>query len=308
VPRSRSYTIAMKNDPELEIVAADVVERLVSAGGGRKFELISSYGKGKKGSGFKNTMHLIEGLSRGEVDIAFVEGNELSFDLGGAVEVTSVFSRGNPFDVFVSSDDMILDEQPEGARIAVCNQVQRGQMLYYRPDLNVTVEKESFERLSRKLEEGSIDGFIYPAARVEALGKQDTVVEVFTSSICMPTAGQGTIALLSRKGDRQVSSLLREMNDSSSFEELQLERRFVKKLAMDRKIPVGVLSSVEGGDCRIEAMIVAPDGSERISALVEGKLSNKDKLISSLIKELMSSGGGEILKSYRQSAGSGRNA
>ncbi len=306
--KSRNFIVAVRNDPELETIAEGFVERLSSLDSRRSFELFSHSRTDKKGSGFKNSSQLIEGLAKGDIDIAFVEGNDLAAELNSAVEVTSVFARGNPFDVFISSDDMILDEQPEGARIAVCNQVQKGQMLYYRPDLGITVERECFSRLSKKLVNGSIDGFVYPAARVEALGKQDIVVEVFTSSICMPVAGQGAIALLSRRGDRQVAGILKEINDASSFEELELERSFIKKLAVDRRIPVGVLSSVEGSDCKIEAMIVAPDGSERISASVEGKLSSKDRLISGLIKELLSSGGEEILKTYKQSAGSGRSA
>jgi len=298
VPRGRKILISAKSDSELVRFSERVLERLTSIGQSTSFELFVKEENGR-GTSFKNSAQLLDALVKGVVDIAVVEGNDLAINLDKNVDVVSVLTRGNPFDVFISSDGFILDEQDDGAKIAVGNLTQKGQMLYYRPDFEVIIDRGNFSSLEEKLENGIIDGFVYSGLRVEAIGKQDIVAEVFTSSICMPEAGQGVIALLCRKQDRKVHGLLKELNDPACYTEFILERKFASMFLSDIKIPSGVLSSVEGSECRIEAMVVAPDGSERISASVEGKVSNGDKLIASLEKELMSSGAEELIQAYK---------
>jgi len=298
VPRGRKILISAKSDNELVRFSERVLERLVAIGHGTSFELFAEEGNGR-GTSFKNSAQLLDALVKGIVDIAIVEGNDLAVNLDKSIDVVSVLTRGNPFDVFISSDGFILDEQDDGARIAVGNLTQKGQMLYYRPDFEVVIDRGSFSYLEERLKDGIIDGFVYSGLRVEAIGKQDVVAEVFTSSICMPEAGQGVIALLCRKQDRKVQSILKELNDPACYAEFILERKFVCGFLSDIKVPAGVLSSVEGSECRIEAMVVAPDGSERISASVEGKVSNGDKLIANLKKELMSSGAEELIQAYK---------
>ena len=298
MPRGRKILISAKSDDELMRFSRRVLEKIVAIGQGGSFEIFAGGENGKEIS-FKSSAQLLDALVTGTIDIAVVEGNDLAVKLDKNIEIVSVLTRGNPFDVFISSNGFILDEQDDGARIAVGNQTQKGQMLYYRPDFEVVIDRGSFSSLEKKLRNGSIDGFVYSGLRVESIGKQDVVAEVFTSSICMPEAGQGVIALLCRKQDRKVHAILKELNDPACYTEFVLERKFASRVLSDIKVPAGVLSSVEGNECRIEAMVVAPDGSERISASVEGKVSNGDKLIANLKKELMSSGAEELIQAYK---------
>jgi len=297
--RKKEIVVAAEFDREFRTRFAASFEQIASLNSGKRFvsvfELAGKHSAGKGRDVFKSFSNLISALVRGEIDLAEADGTDLPTNLPHGVEIFAVLDRSNPFDVFISSDDMILDEQPEEARVAVTNQVEMGQLLYYRPDLDVVVRGDGFDNLCAEMENGVLNGFVYPASKVEAIDKQDKVVEVFTSSICMPVAGQGSIAIIGRKGERELKEIVKGLNDMPSYDELLLEKAFAGTVSKDKKAPIGVLSSIDGRDFKLEGVIVSPDGSERISGSISGKLAESEKLLAELAEELLSSGGEDII-------------
>ena len=248
---------------------------------------------------------VIQRLLKDEIDIAVVDARWLPLQLAAPVEIVAVLERTNPFDVLMSCEDLILDEQPNKASIAVVDAVKRGQLLYYRPDLKIVERTDDFKRLFEAMRRGAIDAFVYPAADVEALSQQQNVVEVFTTSICTPPGGQGAQVLLARRDRRDVGALARDLNDPSAASEIELERMLLEHLARDGRGPVGVLGNVEEPVFELEAAIAAPDGTEKISATVGGSLSERSKIVLRLAAELLASGGEEILAPYRRARSGG---
>lgn len=247
---------------------------------------------------------LIQRVARGEIDAIAVDARFLPLPLGAGIDLAAVLERTNPFDVLVSPGGCILDEQPENACIAASDAVKRGQLLYYRSDLRLVGGDENFDRLFAAMQRGSIGGFVLPAVDVEALGQQQHVAEVFTTSICTPPAGQGALALLARRDRRDVCALLHDCNDASAFAEVELERMLVEALTKDGRGPVGVLGNVEAHSFELEAAIAAPDGTEKIANVAGGSLADRVKIVQKLAAELLASGGDEIIASTRRQRGS----
>ena len=244
---------------------------------------------------------LVNLLVKGEADVVVADACSIPLRISPKVEIAAVPPRGNPFDVLISSEELILDDQPENASFAVIDHVRQGQLLYYRPDLSFVAEKGGYDNLRRKMESGSVNGFVIGASEVEALNHQDKVVEVFTASICMPVAGQGGIGLLTRKDDLDVQSLLQAISDPASAAEFVIERLFLATVTKDGKGPVGVLGSVEENEFRVEAAIASPDGQEKVSGAMMGGNGEEEKVIEKLAEELLSAGGSKILSSYKRS-------
>jgi hydroxymethylbilane synthase len=247
----------------------------------------------------------LQRIARGELDVAVMDARWIPLQLPPTVEIAAILERTNPFDVLVSFDSLILDEQPENTCIAASEPVKRGQILYYRPDLKLVDGSDDFDELSAMMKRGEIAGFIYPASDTEALNQQENVVEVFTTSICTPLAGQGALALLSRRDRKDVVSALAELNDPSTAAEVELERAFLELVTKDGRGPVGVLGNVEGGEFEIEAAIAEPDGSEKIVGEIHGHLVDRARLLGKLAGEILQSGGGEIIASFRKTRGNG---
>ncbi len=244
-------------------------------------------------------------LGKGEIDVAVMDARWIPFQIAEALEIAAICVRTNPFDALVSNEGLILDEQSENACVAVSDPVKRGQLLYYRSDLRFVDGEDDFGGLSDAMNRGTIDAFVFPASDVEMLNQQETVAEVFTTSICTPVAGQGALALVGRRDKKDVISMLRDVNDRSAAMEVEIERMFIERVAKDGKAPVGVLANVDESEFEIEAAIVAFDGSEKITGIMSGAVADRSRVAEKLANELLASGGEEIVESFRKLRGSG---
>ena len=241
----------------------------------------------------------MQALTRKEFDILVVDAREVPLRNNAKVARAAVTRRVNPYDVFVSRGGMILDEIPEKSRLAADMPVRRGQLLFYRPDLTLIEEIGDFRYFYGLLAEGEIRGFVSNASDVEALNMQDKVAEVFTSSICMPAANQGSQTVFVRVDDEEAFAAVREINDAASAHEIEIERIFMTHIAKYGKGPIGVLASVEGDSFKIEAAVAAPDGSEKVSGNCEGRIDRAEPIIDKLASEMLESGAREILAAFK---------
>ena len=248
---------------------------------------------------------VLQRLVKGEIDVAVIDARWIPLQIAAPLEIAAIVARTNPFDALVSHESLILDEQPENTCVAVNDPVKRGQLLYYRSDLRFVDGDDDFGSLFDAINRGAIDAFVFPASDIEMLNQQEHVVEVFTTSICTPVAGQGALALVGRRDRKDVFSMLRDMNDRSAAMEVEIERMFLESVAKDAKAPVGVLANVEENEFEIEAAIVAFDGSEKISGIMSGALGDRSRIVEKLANELLASGGEEIVASFRKLRGNG---
>lgn len=255
--------------------------------------------------GARRSATVLQRLGRGDIDVAVLDACLIPLQIAGTLEIAAVFARTNPFDALVSLESLILDDQPENASVAVSDPVKRGQLLYYRSDLKLVNGDGDFNGLFEAMNRGGVDAFVYPAADVEMLNQQEHVAEVFTTSICTPVAGQGALALVGRRDKKEIVSMLRDIGDRSAATEVEIERMFVERVAKDGRAPVGVLANVEENQFEIEAAIVAVDGSEKITGIMSGALSDRSRIVDKLASELLASGGEEIVLSFRKLRGNG---
>ncbi len=255
--------------------------------------------------GARRAATLLQRLVKGELDVVVLDACLIPLQIAGTLEIAAVLPRTNPFDALVSVESLILDEQPENASVAVSDPVKRGQLLYYRSDLKLVSGDGDFNGLFEAMNRGAVDAFVYPAADVEMLNQQEHVAEVFTTSICTPVAGQGAIALVGRRDRKEIASMLRDIGDRSAAAEVEIERMFLERVAKDGRAPVGVLANVEESEFEIEAAIVAVDGSEKITGIMSGALADRARIVEKLAGEILSSGGEEIVASFRKQKANG---
>lgn len=240
-------------------------------------------------------------LERKEIDVIVANARDIPLRMNAHASIAAVLDRGNPFDVLVAREELILDEQPDHMRLAVTGRVSGLQLLYYRPDLILRHEKADVDSLNKLMEDDEVDGFVAAAAEIEAFNQQDRVVEVFTSSVCTPMAGQGAIGLIMRMNDRDAQSAVTAVNDPSSFAEIELERSFLAAIYRESTIPVGVLAKMEGDTFEIEAAITAPDGTDKVNGALDGVVGQEKAVIGKLADELLAAGGKRIIDAYRNS-------
>ncbi len=295
--KSTAMIIAGKADSASKASTASVIEALGESSGGMVFsDYVETAARSRP---VTETTVLLGLVSRGRADIAVVEAGELPLKFSRKLEIGAVLKRDNPFNVIISNEETILDELPPDISIAVGDPGTKGQLLNYRDDIDFVDCDEDYAGLREMLDRGETGGFVARAWEVEMLGRQDEVVEVFTSSICMPPAGQGAVVLIVRAGDRKAAGVVREINHPASLAEVVLERTLLGAMSKDGKGGIGVLAEFEGDEFELSAVIASPDGSTKIASEIHGWAGDELKVVGSLVEDLLEKGGGEIIEMYR---------
>jgi hydroxymethylbilane synthase len=239
---------------------------------------------------------LMNKLVQGDCDALVLNASSLPVKMHEGLSIAAITNRLTPYDVLISDDERILDELPLNAKIAA-NEIRReAQMLYYRPDLKMVRAKGGVDALIQKVRSAKIDAVILAAADVERLHKQDCVVEFLTNSVCIPAAGQGSLAVLARSDDEQMKKLAATANDQASFTEIKAEWSFLEHIGLSETDPVGVLGSIEGDRLELEGVIALPDGREKICSVVRGSTGKEVELGQMLANDILESGGAELLR------------
>lgn len=238
-------------------------------------------------------------LLDGECDALVLDAAALPTRLPSGLTIGALTRRITQYDALISNDDCILDELPENAALATPTLRREAQLRYYRPDLRIVRTQGSVDSILQKVRGGKVDCAVIAAADVERLNKQEFVAELLTTSVCVPAAGQGALAVLIRSSEEQFRDTVQSINDPSTHAMLRAEWSFLEHLGVDPTAPVAVLASIENKAMELEGMVAYPDGSEKIQCMVKGSIGNEEDLGLTLAKEILDAGGREVIQEFR---------
>lgn len=290
----------------LSRVQLEEVVRLLNANGARQaIEFVTpeesdglKQSKALPSSPERNAL-LMSQLLNGECDVLVIDAAALPTRMPSGLTIGALTRRITPYDALISNDDCILDELRENAVLAVNSYCREAQLLYYRPDLKIARTHGSVDSLLQKVRSGSIDCAVIAAADVERLNKQEFVAELLTNSVCIPAAGQGTLAVLVRSSEESFRDAVQSINDAATHSMLRSEWSFLEHLGAEHPAPVAVLASIEGKAIELEGMVAYPDGSEKIQCMVKGSIGNEEDLGQTLATEILDAGGREVIAEFR---------
>lgn len=239
---------------------------------------------------------LMTRLLGGKFEALVLNASQLPARLPDGLTIGAITNRLTPYDVLISTADCILDELPENAAV-IANDIRReAQLLYYRSDLKMVRAKGSIDSIIQKVQNAKVEAAILAAGDVERLQKQDHVADFLNCSICIPAAGQGSLAVLVRSDDEHAKKSMRSINDAASYAEITAEWAFLDYLGVYEDAPVGVLGSIEGNKLELEGMVALPDGRERIREVVRGNVGREAELGEKLAGEILEAGGKALLQ------------
>ncbi|MBD3236788.1 MAG: hypothetical protein GF330_08800, partial [Candidatus Eisenbacteria bacterium] len=105
-----------------------------------------------------------------KIDAGLHRMKDLPAPLPEGVEIAAICERRTPLDVLVTSDEAILDELEEGARIGVSSLRRQAQLTRYRPDLEVEFIVGSLNERLQMVHSGKLRGVVVAAAGIEWRG------------------------------------------------------------------------------------------------------------------------------------------
>jgi len=234
-------------------------------------------------------------LLAGEIDLAVHSAKDVPSELPPGLELVGTPLRGDPFDALVGAPS--LAALPEGARVGTASPRRAAQLRALRQDLEIRVIHGNVDTRLALLESGDLDALVLAAAGLIRLGRADEIGCVLTALV--PAAGQGTLVLEGRAGDRAARDAVRAITDAPSWDALCAERTLVAGLGASCHTPLGAYATIGADGVVLRTFAGLPDGSQWLRDETPPAATPQEAGELAAAR-LLSAGGGEILRRAEQ--------
>jgi hydroxymethylbilane synthase len=186
------------------------------------------------------TKEIEEALAEGRIDLAVHSLKDLPTELPEPFVLAATPPRVDPRDAFVSVNYGSLAALPQGAKVGTSSQRRRAQLKALRPDINAIEFRGNVDTRLRKLAEGQVDAILLASAGLERLGKTDWLRERIDPKDFCPAAGQGSLAIETRKNDAATIEAVSFLDHEPTRFAVTAERAALAALGGGCQVPIGI--------------------------------------------------------------------
>jgi hydroxymethylbilane synthase len=242
------------------------------------------------------TKELQRALLEGKIDLAVHSCKDLPTAPVEGLVIAAVPPRESTADVLVSHQATRIEALPPRARVGTGSLRRKAQLLHLRPDLLVEDIRGNVETRLRKLDEGQYDAIVLAEAGLKRLGLADRIVHVIPRRDMLPAVGQGALAIETRTDDQKTQSLLAPLDHRQSHWAVVAERALLSALRAGCLAPVGALAVAKSVRMRMEAVVLSPDGRQRLTARGEIHDDVGEVLGELIAKDLLEQGAEDLIE------------
>jgi hydroxymethylbilane synthase len=250
-------------------------------------------GQGGKGIFIKE---LEEALLAETVDLAVHSMKDVPTELPVGLAISALCKRHDVRDALVSRAGLAFSKLPAGARVGTSSLRRQAQLRHHRGDLEMAEIRGNVDTRLAKVERGDYDAIVLAKAGLDRLGLAGRITEVISTEICLPAAGQGAIGIETRVGDAEVVGAVALLDDIETQIAVDAERVVLAALEGGCQVPVGVWARLESRELVIEAVVLAPDGSESVRVKRAGPAQDAQRVANEVAAALLEQGAGRMLK------------
>ena len=244
------------------------------------------------------TARLEAALDAREVDLAVHSLKDLPTELAAAFTVGCVPAREDPRDVLLGPDGpMTLDALPPDAVVGTSSPRRVAQLRSARPDCRTRAIRGNVGTRIRKMREGRVDALLLAAAGLVRLGLLEARGgERLEPPSWLPAPGQGALAVETRSDDEETLRRVAPLEDAAARAAVEAERALLATLEGGCQVPVGAHARLDAdGGLRLDAIVLAEDGSRSLRASGEASAAEAATLGDSVARELLDRGAADLL-------------
>lgn len=211
------------------------------------------------------TREIEQALLADTIDVAVHSLKDLPTTLPDGLELAAVLPREDPADVLVTRSPPTLVQLPAGVKIATSSARRARQLLYLRPDLEITEIRGNVPtRLAKLAGDPSLSGLVLAKAGLQRLGLisgsgvvQSGGVSFHAAELpeMLPAAGQGIIGLEIKTANERARAYLERINDPATWHCARAERDFLQLIDGGCGVPVGIRSWTADNTLHLQAMV-----------------------------------------------------
>ncbi len=224
------------------------------------------------------TLEIEDALLKSEIDFAVHSLKDLPPLMPDGLVLACVPLRESPADALIVRSDSDtweaanaeMPELPLGARIGTSSLRRAAMLKHIRPDLEVESVRGNVETRLMKLETQGFHAIVLARAGLRRLEVEGIDARNLPESWFIPAPGQGALAIQSRIDDVPTRAILLGLEDAPTRAAIEAERAIVSELNAGCSTPLGALARAYGDAISINAAVLSPDGTRRISVHVQG--------------------------------------
>ena len=238
-------------------------------------------------------------ILQNKADIAVHSMKDLPVLLQEEFFIAAVLKRESPFDCLLSKKKLKLAELKSRSLVGSSSLRRQSQILKLRPDLKVKNLRGNVNTRIDKLESGEYDAIILAEAGLDRLELSSNISQTFSTAEMVPAAAQGVIGIECLRQKEEIIDIVSRLNDFETEVTTNCERSVNSALFADCHSPIGSYATYGNGKCRLESIVISPDGSIEARDSVTGSANNAEELGLELADRLKKIGAIEILKLAR---------
>lgn len=207
-----------------------------------------------------------KGLFTKELDIALLEEEvdftvhsfkDLPTELDEDLEVVAVPKRESPNEVLISEKSW--EELGPGSKLGTSSLRREAFCNHYQKDFELKPIRGNIETRIRKVYESDLDATLMAQAGLKRLNLTEYIKTVFPLDYITPPAGQGALAIITRK-DSEVKEKISKLNDYFSMQEVLAEKKVLEELGVGCQWPIGAIARMNDKEFNIYSILLTKEG------------------------------------------------
>lgn len=231
----------------------------------------------------------------GRADIAVHSMKDGPMEFPEGLALTTILSREDPRDAFVSNHYAAISDLPEGAIVGTSSLRRQCQLAAERPDLLIKDLRGNVGTRLGKLDNGDYDAIILATAGLKRLEMPERIRSHISAETLLPAAGQGAVGIETRDSDLAIKQLLAPLNDQTTSLCVRAERAMNRRLMGGCQVPIGAYAIQEGALLHIDGLVGATDGSVILRQQLSGSVDEPEALGIRLAEDLLDAGAQPLL-------------
>lgn len=242
------------------------------------------------------TLEIEEALHNGEIDFAVHSLKDLPPELPAGLVLGAIPHRASASDVCIvrgTKSALSLESLPQNAKVGTSSLRRAAQLLVLRPDLQIENIRGNIDTRLRKLDDQNFDAILLAQAgleRLDVLSQIEGLWFALDERSFVPAPGQGALAIEARQNDAQTLHLLAALDDAATRAEIGAERSAMRALNAGCSTPLGARAIATGDELHLWAVVLSPDGAQRLFAEGRDSLINAAQLGENVARQLQEQG------------------
>ena len=225
-----------------------------------------------------------KGLFTKELDIALLEEEvdftvhsfkDLPTELDEDLEIVAVPKRESPNEVLISNKDW--NELGPGSKLGTSSLRREAFCNHYEKDFELKPIRGNIETRIQKALNTDLDATIMAEAGLKRLNLTQYIKTVFPLDYLTPPAGQGALAIITRK-DYDKKDKIAKLNDYTSMQEVFAEKKVLEELGVGCQWPIGSIARMNENKFNIYSILLTKEGEILKQQTEEGSIKEAVKL------------------------------